>query len=118
MQWYSMVWKKYADFSGRARRTEYWMFSLFNVIAIFVLAAIGGAGLAIASNDPTEGMLFFIPLLIYTLASIIPSLAVTTRRLLAQFPHLLPAPIPHRRQAPFPCSRRLLAHMPRPRNLQ
>ena len=30
MEWYLKVLKQYADFSGRARRTEYWMFYLFN----------------------------------------------------------------------------------------
>jgi len=32
MNWYLAVLKKYADFNGRARRTEYWMFQLFNVL--------------------------------------------------------------------------------------
>ena len=34
--------KKYACFSGRARRQEYWMFVLFNIIAAFVVGFIGG----------------------------------------------------------------------------
>ena len=32
MSWYLAVLKQYAVFTGRARRTEYWMFFLFNVI--------------------------------------------------------------------------------------
>ncbi len=32
MRWYLKVLRKYADFSGRARRKEYWMFVLFNMI--------------------------------------------------------------------------------------
>jgi len=32
MNWYLEVWKKYAVFSGRARRKEYWMFALFNFL--------------------------------------------------------------------------------------
>lgn len=32
MKWYITVLKKYAVFSGRARRKEYWMFVLFNLI--------------------------------------------------------------------------------------
>lgn len=40
MEWYLMVWRKYAQFEGRSRRKEYWMFSLFNLIAIFALAAL------------------------------------------------------------------------------
>ena len=36
MSWYIAVLKKYAEFSGRARRKEYWMFALFNFIIVFV----------------------------------------------------------------------------------
>ena len=34
MDWYLSVWKKYAVFSGRAQRAEYWYFVLFNCLAI------------------------------------------------------------------------------------
>ena len=37
MDWYLMVWQKYAQFTGRSRRKEYWMFFLFNMIACAVL---------------------------------------------------------------------------------
>ena len=33
MNWYLGCWKKYAEFSGRARRKEFWMFFLFNFLA-------------------------------------------------------------------------------------
>ncbi len=79
MNWYLMVWNKYAEFSGRSRRTEYWMFVLFNVLAVFVLAIIGGAGIAMTQGS-NSAILFFIPLCLYSLAAIIPSLAVATRR--------------------------------------
>ncbi len=76
MSWYLSVLKKYAVFSGRARRMEYWYFLLFNVIftvaLVFVDAALGTfseeAGLGLLSG-------------IYTLAVFLPSLAVTIRRL-------------------------------------
>lgn len=42
MNWYLEVLKKYAVFSGRARRKEYWMFFLFNTIIGFVLGLIEG----------------------------------------------------------------------------
>ena len=32
MNWYLQVLKKYAEFGGRARRKEYWMFALFNIV--------------------------------------------------------------------------------------
>jgi len=70
MSWYLEVLKKYAVFSGRARRKEYWFFSLFNLIIGFVLGVVevlvGGPGIV--------GML-------YGLAVIIPALAVSVRRL-------------------------------------
>ncbi|MFC4036446.1 DUF805 domain-containing protein [Streptomyces polygonati] len=69
MQWYIDVLKKYAVFSGRARRQEYWMYFLFNCIAIAVLFVIG---LVIHTQ---------IPYLIYALGVILPSLGVSVRRL-------------------------------------
>ena len=64
MDWYLKVLKQYGDFSGRARRKEFWMFFLFDTVFRFVAAAI----------DP--GLLA-----IYYLALFIPSLAVSVRRL-------------------------------------
>ncbi len=77
MDWYLMVWKKYAEFHGRSRRTEYWMFALFNFLALLALAAIGVVGLAISQD---YGGVLFIPLVIYYLAAFIPGLAVAVRR--------------------------------------
>ena len=36
MEWFLKVLRQYADFNGRARRKEYWMFILFNMIFGFV----------------------------------------------------------------------------------
>ncbi len=62
---------KYADFNGRARRSEFWYYVLCNYIVIFLLmlvaSAIGEAG--------------FVIVLIYGLAIIVPSLAMVVRRL-------------------------------------
>jgi len=70
VDWYLGVLKKYAEFTGRARRTEFWMFLLISFgisIALNVLEMIvGGPGIL--------GML-------YGLAVIVPSLAVGARRL-------------------------------------
>jgi len=75
MNWYFEVLKKYAVFSGRARRKEYWYFVLFNFLIGILLGIIDGA---IGGFDPEKvGILG----LIYTLAILIPSLAVTFRRL-------------------------------------
>ncbi|HVN92608.1 MAG TPA: DUF805 domain-containing protein [Terracidiphilus sp.] len=77
MDWYLMVWKKYAEFEGRSRRQEFWMFVLFNLLAMVVLGAVGVAGIAV--NEDYGGVLF-IPLGIYILAAFIPNLAVSVRR--------------------------------------
>lgn len=79
MNWYLKVLKQYANFEGRARRTEYWMFSLFHIIAIMALAMIGGAFVDV--NEPDSGLGLGILMIIYILGTFIPSLAVTVRRL-------------------------------------
>lgn len=73
MEWYLAVLKKYADFTGRARRTEYWMFVLCNVIISFVLGFL--------SRVPAIGNLFAVLAGLYALAVLIPGLAVSARRL-------------------------------------
>lgn len=75
MNWYLSVLKNYVGFSGRARRTEYWMYTLFNLIAVIILGAIGGIGSA--SDLPFLAALYPI----YLLAVLLPTLAVTVRRL-------------------------------------
>jgi uncharacterized membrane protein YhaH (DUF805 family) len=70
MEWYLSVLKKYAVFSGRARRKEYWMFFLFNLIIAFVLGFIEG----LMGGPGVIGM-------IYSLAVLIPGVAVSVRRL-------------------------------------
>jgi uncharacterized membrane protein YhaH (DUF805 family) len=75
MNWYLEVLKKYAVFSGRARRKEYWMFFLFNMIILFVLGLIeGNTGISSGSNQSILASL-------YSLAVLLPSLAVVMRRL-------------------------------------
>jgi len=77
MNWYLDAFKnKYADFSGRARRTEYWMFMLFHILTIFLLVFLSGA----LSEFHLESM-GVILLVVYILASFIPALAITVRRL-------------------------------------
>ncbi len=61
--------KKFADFEGRARRSEYWYFTLFSMIISFVLGFIGGA-----INFVWLGT-------IYSLAALIPNIALAIRRM-------------------------------------
>lgn len=79
MDWYLKVLREnYANFEGRARRTEYWMFQLFNVLAIVVLEVLMGVSAKIA---PVLGIPFGLVIIVYALGIIVPSIAVTTRRL-------------------------------------
>ena len=76
MNWYLQVLKQYADFNGRARRKEYWMFVLFNTIfSILAMALDNVLGIAIEAvgYGPLYGL--------YVLTVLIPGLAVLTRRL-------------------------------------
>lgn len=79
MDYYLSVWRNYAAFSGRARRSEYWFFALFNFLALIVLELI----VAAAQTSKNDGLIFLtaLPCMLYLLASIVPSLAVTVRRL-------------------------------------
>lgn len=76
MDWYLMVWRRFADFSGRSRRKEYWMFAFFN--CIFSLP-VGIAGLLLKEN--AIGIILQVSYLLYCLAIIIPSMSVFVRRL-------------------------------------
>jgi uncharacterized membrane protein YhaH (DUF805 family) len=70
MQWYLHVLKNYAVFQGRARRKEYWMFFLMNMIVTLILTVVESiTGL----TDILVG--------IYSLIVLLPSLAVGVRRL-------------------------------------
>jgi uncharacterized membrane protein YhaH (DUF805 family) len=77
MEWYLMVWQKYAQFDGRSRRKEYWMFTLFNLIATLLLTALALAGIALSRDS---GPFLLIPIFIYVLAALIPSISAATRR--------------------------------------
>ena len=76
MNWYLELLKKYAVFSGRARRKEYWMFILFNII-FAVVAMILDFILAIATEGIGYGLFYGL----YVLAMLTPGLAVSVRRL-------------------------------------
>lgn len=68
--------KKYACFSGRARRQEYWLFVLFNIIAGIIVGVISGVLVSV-----TNVTAFAYLGTIYNLAVLIPGLAVLFRRL-------------------------------------
>ena len=70
---YSAVLKKFADFNGRSRRSEYWYFFLVNALVSMTFNFIG-----IALNGSS-----FVGLLsmVFTLAVLVPSIAVAVRRM-------------------------------------
>ena len=79
MEWYLKVMRdNYANFNGRARRKEYWMFNLFfllfALLAGFVIGILSAVGEAVA-------MIAIILAVIWYLGHLVPSLAVTVRRL-------------------------------------
>lgn len=75
MNWYLTVLKKYAEFSGRARRKEYWMFALMNFLISILISIVG------AVIGDTDGLIAVSLSGVYALFIFIPSLAVTVRRL-------------------------------------
>ena len=80
MNWYKLCWAKYATFEGRARRSEYWFFNLFNIIAMFVFV-FGLVGGILDGVFGTPAVFTGVLLGGYVLASFIPTVAVTVRRL-------------------------------------
>jgi uncharacterized membrane protein YhaH (DUF805 family) len=71
MNYYQSAWTKFGEFNGRSQRAEYWYFFLFNFIIGIILGIIGGQfgnGLGFLSG-------------LFSLATIIPGLAVSVRRL-------------------------------------
>lgn len=75
MNWYISVLKKYAVFSGRAQRKEYWMFTLFSLIISIVLSLLDG--ILGFSSEGGYGLLNSL----YMLAILLPSFGVAIRRL-------------------------------------
>jgi uncharacterized membrane protein YhaH (DUF805 family) len=69
VDWYLGVLKKYVEFNGRARRTEFWMFAL---ISFGISIALSIVGMMVGGRVLSS---------IYGLAVLLPSIAVGTRRL-------------------------------------
>lgn len=85
LDWMLMPYKRYADFSGRSQRKEYWMFVLFFVIVYAICFALMFSGGYSMAPDGTGsmgalGMVGVGLLAIFALGSFIPALAVQVRR--------------------------------------
>src|SRR4051794_6683550 len=87
MEWYMEAFRRYAEFDGRSRRREYWTFHVMNFVimcAIGLLTALLMPGLLNGRGNSglTAGVLLPLGLLgLFFLATVIPGLAVTVRRL-------------------------------------
>jgi uncharacterized membrane protein YhaH (DUF805 family) len=79
MNGYLQAWQRFAEFSGRSRRLEYWVFLLIHTVILLVLClAIGVFGLM---KHPLVGAFCAFLAAAYFLAALIPSLAAAVRRL-------------------------------------
>ncbi len=100
MEWMILPFKRYADFTGRSRRREFWMFQLLNAVLAAILIGplmVSAIGASIAAGDGPGAEEAFAEALaasglglsaigallygLYVLAAFIPSVAVTVRRL-------------------------------------
>lgn len=100
MRWYLAVLKNYVGFSGRARRKEFWMFTLVSVIISIVLSLVdnligtdtgttrGGIGYTYNASELLSGL--------YGLAVLLPTLAVQFRQHQDHMAPLAPRPLPLR----------------------
>lgn len=70
-EYYTLAFKKFAQFTGRSRRKEFWWFVLFNFIVLIIAAGIDQV--ILGGRPILYGL--------YALASLVPNLALTVRRL-------------------------------------
>ncbi|WP_205289410.1 DUF805 domain-containing protein [Lysobacter sp. TY2-98] len=79
-----MPLRRYADFSGRSRRKEYWMFVLFHTLLLIVMVPLCIAAILATRNGDGSmsgiGIVSIIVVVLVSLALIVPSLAVQARR--------------------------------------
>ena len=90
MNWYLAVLKKYCVFEGRARRKEYWMYTLVNTIIGIIMMGVLFSSITSAANqanytnnnpDVSGLITIWVVVMVYSLATLLPTLAVTIRRL-------------------------------------
>lgn len=90
MSWFLIAMGKYATFSGRARRSEFWYFTLFAqviipfvfLLLVFLSGMIAGLSGANESSAVSSDQFIWGPIAgLYSLAIFVPSIAVSVRRL-------------------------------------
>lgn len=76
LNWVKLAVRRYADFSGRSRRKEYWYFTLYYVVVYVSLLALDGATGLIDDRGRTG-----VFSAVFSVLTVVPALAVTVRRL-------------------------------------
>jgi uncharacterized membrane protein YhaH (DUF805 family) len=80
MEWMLMPLTRYADFSGRSRRKEFWMFSVLHVIVMSVTIGLILVGITPDGEFNALAIVGFVLLIGWVLGTFIPNLAVQIRR--------------------------------------
>ena len=86
MEWYLKVMRdNYANFKGRARRKEYWMYTLIFTVLLIALMTIMFSVLSFSDESEIETgpgvYLTVILVIVFLFAHFIPTIALTVRRL-------------------------------------
>jgi uncharacterized membrane protein YhaH (DUF805 family) len=88
MEWMLMPLKRYAEFTGRSRRKEYWMWLLFVILVTIVTTwldiflGLGGSAAGTTSGAGASfNVNFGLITILFMLATLVPGLAVGVRRL-------------------------------------
>jgi uncharacterized membrane protein YhaH (DUF805 family) len=74
MEWALLPYQRYAEFEGRSRRMEYWCYTLFVIIVSLILV------LPFMMMGEGASEFLFIPLGLWIIGNIVPSIAVSIRR--------------------------------------
>ncbi|KRG68982.1 DUF805 domain-containing protein [Pseudoxanthomonas dokdonensis] len=81
MEWMVLPLRRYADFSGRSRRSEFWMFQLFYLLVLIVLGMMIAIGAVVSDKPPgLLGNLALGLVMLFALAMAVPMLALQVRR--------------------------------------
>ena len=82
IEWYKkVVFENYGNFKGRARRSEYWYYRLASTIIFLLFVVLGVVVYAATDNGPLALGLGYGLLMLYALGTMVPSLAVSVRRM-------------------------------------
>lgn len=82
IEWYKkVVFENYANFKGRARRSEYWYYNLMQLVIFLSLLILGAIGGSLFDSVPGGLLIAYFIFVFYSLATLIPTLGVVVRRL-------------------------------------